>query len=130
MTIKDVAGRTGLSEHTLRYYERLGIISGVVRSDSGYRDYSEQDVGWIEFIQCLKLTGMPLEDLREFSEYLNHGSTTPEDYDAVLSILENQRQRVLEQIEERKESLNHIEFKLGLFREKKSKLTMEMGLLN
>ncbi|WP_052078741.1 MerR family transcriptional regulator [Spirochaeta lutea] len=127
MTIKEVAQRTGLSEHTLRYYERLGIISGVSRSESGYRDYSEQDIGWIDFIQCLKRTGMPLEDLREFSQYLNCGQPSAEDYQAVLDILNQQRSRVLDQIEEQRKSLGHIEFKLSLFSEKKQRSLEESG---
>ena len=60
LTIAEVAERTGLTRHTLRYYERDGLMLGVGRAGSGHRRYSERDLGWIELITKLRATGMPI----------------------------------------------------------------------
>jgi hypothetical protein len=57
LTISEVAERTGLTRHTLRYYERDGLMLGVGRASSGHRRYSERDLGWIELITKLRATG-------------------------------------------------------------------------
>jgi len=59
LTISEAAERTGLTRHTLRYYERDGLMLGVGRAGSGHRRYSERDLGWIELITKLRATGMP-----------------------------------------------------------------------
>src|SRR6266436_10444469 len=60
LTIAEVAERTGLTRHTLRYYERDGLMLGVDRAGAGHRRYSERDLGWIELITKLRATGMPI----------------------------------------------------------------------
>ena len=61
MTIKEIAARTGVSADTLRYYERMGIIPAVPRTSGGVRNYDENFVEWVAFIQTLKGAGMSLE---------------------------------------------------------------------
>jgi DNA-binding transcriptional MerR regulator len=68
LTISEVAGRTGLTRHTLRYYERDGLMLGVGRAGSGHRRYSERDLGWIELITKLRATGMPIGEVRRYAE--------------------------------------------------------------
>ena len=69
LTIAEAAERTGLSPHTLRYYERDGLLlSGVGRSASGHRRYTEEDLGWIEMLTRLRATGMPIRDVRRYAE--------------------------------------------------------------
>ena len=60
LTIQQVAALTQLSEHTLRYYERIGLLDPVNRASSGHRRYSTGDIAWIEFLTRLRTTGMPI----------------------------------------------------------------------
>ena len=65
LTIAEAAERTGLTTHTLRYYERDGLMLGAVdRSASGHRRYTERDLAWIEMITRLRSTGMPIREVR------------------------------------------------------------------
>jgi len=52
-SIQETASETGLSAHTLRYYERIGLLRPIERSESGYRLYSDNDIGWLRFLICL-----------------------------------------------------------------------------
>ena len=73
LTIAEVAERTGLTRHTLRYYERDGLMLGVDRAGSGHRRYSERDLGWIELITKLRATGMPIREVRRYAELVRDG---------------------------------------------------------
>ncbi len=75
MRISEVAEIFGISIHTLRYYEKLGLIQRIVRQ-GGKREYAEEDLGWIEFIQRLKATGMPLSAIKVYSELRYKGDST------------------------------------------------------
>ena len=76
LTIREMARRTHLTEHTLRYYERIGLIKAVARSQSGHRHYSAQDLAWIEFLMRLRSTGMPIRDMQRFAELRHQGDKT------------------------------------------------------
>lgn len=76
LTIQQVAQATGVSKHTLRYYERIGLILDVARSRSGHRHYSPQDIEWISFLKHLKETGMPLAQMQKFAELRRLGEST------------------------------------------------------
>jgi DNA-binding transcriptional MerR regulator len=65
-TIDEAAERTGLSKHTLRYYEREGLLQPIAKASSGHRRYSEDDIGWVKFLQLLRGTGMPIREAKEF----------------------------------------------------------------
>ena len=80
LTIAEVAERTGLTRHTLRYYERDGLMLGIDRAGSGHRRYSERDLGWLELITKLRATGMPLGLMpgslyEEKDTFLTHGDS-------------------------------------------------------
>ena len=66
MNIKKFSGLTGLSSHTLRYYEKIGLIN-VHRNQSGHRDFSEKDIRWVECLKRLKSTSMPLKAIKKFA---------------------------------------------------------------
>ncbi len=119
LTIQQMAGETGLSEHTLRYYERIGLIAPVSRAASGHRRYSSADLGWIDFLKCLRATGMPVAQMKQYADLQRHGDPT---YGGRLSLLENHRQRVLEQLEELRRSLDVIEYKIGYYSKEREKL--------
>ena len=65
-TIDEAEERTGLSKHTLRYYEREGLLPPVAKASSGHRRYSDDDLGWVRFLQLLRATGMPIREAKEF----------------------------------------------------------------
>ncbi len=65
MTIAEVARQYGLTPDTLRYYERVGLIPAVNRTSGGIRNYQEEDCRWIEFIKCMRASGLPVEVLVE-----------------------------------------------------------------
>lgn len=108
MTIGEIAQKTDLPESTLRYYEKKGLIK-VARDRGGRRDYEESDIEWIRFIRRLKETGMPLKDIRQYSELRYRGrSTMPER----LRILQEHREYVLAQQIKWNEYLQNLDDKI------------------
>ena len=97
LTPSAMAERTGTTIDTLRYYEREGLIVGVARAGSGHRRYSEADVGWVEVLRCLRLTGMPIAQMKAFTALGEEGEhTEPERYRQLLA----HRERVVAQVRE------------------------------
>lgn len=76
MTIKQVCQRYGLTQDTLRYYEKTGVIPPVHRSASGIRDYDEHDLGWVENAVCLRNAGVPVESIAEYVKLYQAGDET------------------------------------------------------
>ena len=76
MQVKQVADNLGISEHTIRYYDKVGLFPFVQRNKNGYRDFSEEDLYWIEFIKCMRQTHMPISTLKEIAELYHQGSDT------------------------------------------------------
>ncbi|OII42540.1 MerR family transcriptional regulator [Plantibacter sp. MMLR14_011] len=111
--ISDVAERTGLSVHTLRYYERAGLMPRPIgRSSSTHRRYSEGDVSWVVFLTRLRSTGMPIATLREYTELAQRGDDTAE---ARLELLLRHRISFLARLEEMQQSLEVIDRKIELY---------------
>lgn len=75
-SIQDVARLTGLSAHTLRYYERVGLLAPVGRAPGGRRRYAQIDLDWIAFLQRLRATGMPIRDMLTFARLRAEGPVT------------------------------------------------------
>jgi DNA-binding transcriptional MerR regulator len=76
LTIRDVAEATGLSVHTLRYYERIGLIHPIDREENTHRRYSEDDVGWIDFLTKLRAIGMSIQQMQAYAELQREGDHT------------------------------------------------------
>ena len=76
MTIKQVCQRYGLTQDTLRYSEKIGVIPPVHRSSSGIRDYDEHDLGWVENAVCLRNAGVPVESIAEYVKLYQAGDET------------------------------------------------------
>ncbi len=113
--ISDVAERTGLSVHTLRYYERAGLMPRPIgRSSSTHRRYSEGDVSWVVFLTRLRSTGMPIATLREYTVLAQRGDDTAE---ARLELLLRHRISFLARLEEMQQSLEVIDRKIELYTE-------------
>lgn len=91
LTIAEAAERTGLTAHTLRYYERDGLMLGVDRARSGHRRYTERDLGWIELITKLRATGMSIREIRRYAQLVRDGADTERER---LDLLTAHRERV------------------------------------
>ena len=115
LTISDVAAETGLSNHTLRYYERVGLLLGVGRNDSGHRRYSAQDVEWVTLVTRLRATGMPIRLIRRYAELVRAGDGNEAER---LAILEAHRAEVVAKIDELQRNLELIDYKLVIYRER------------
>ncbi|MBF7019732.1 MerR family transcriptional regulator [Staphylococcus sp. 18_1_E_LY] len=85
MRVKQVAENLGISEHTIRYYDKAGLFPFVARDDNGYRDFSEDDLFWIEFIKCMRQTHMPVSQLKEVAELYDQGSATKSQRQAIFA---------------------------------------------
>lgn len=83
--IGDVANRTGRSVHTIRWYERQGLIPGVCRDAAGRRLYSDYHVGWLDLMERLRSTGMSIREMREYTRLAQQGSAALTDRHALLS---------------------------------------------
>src|SRR5436190_16995043 len=75
-TISEVVACTGLTAHTLRWYERIGLLPDVDRSHTGQRRYSNRDLDWLAFVGKLRLTGMPVADMVRYAELVRRGEET------------------------------------------------------
>jgi DNA-binding transcriptional MerR regulator len=84
LSIDEVAQRTGLTAHTLRYYERIGLISHVGRAAGGQRRYSASDLAWIEFLLRLRATRMPVGKMAAFARLRSAGDGTVTERRAML----------------------------------------------
>jgi DNA-binding transcriptional MerR regulator len=112
LTIGEVAERTGLTRHTLRYYERDGLMLDVGRGGSGHRRYSEHDLGWIELITKLRATGMPIREVRRYAELVRAGDGNEDDR---LALLRSHRERVRAQLATMTAYLDAIDTKIGFY---------------
>jgi DNA-binding transcriptional MerR regulator len=114
LSISEAAEASGLSAHTLRYYERAGLLEPVSRDESGHRRYRETDLQQITFLTKLRATGMPIREVRRYAELMKAGEATNEER---LALLEAHRDVVLAGLEETARSLELIEWKINLYRE-------------
>lgn len=114
LTIQQTAEKTGVSVYTLRYYERIGLISPVERAPNGHRRYSEKDVYEIVFLTRLRATGMPISDVKQYVNLKRQGSSTTVER---MVLLEAHRDAVCKHLEEVSHYLTMIERKIEHYRE-------------
>ncbi|KQQ47605.1 MerR family transcriptional regulator [Duganella sp. Leaf126] len=113
LSIDEVARRTGLTAHTLRYYERIGLIAPVSRAGGGQRRYAQADLAWIDFLLRLRTTGMPVRQMQAFASLRAAGDATVADR---RQLLETHLQDVLAQIAAMQQSVQALEQKIGYYR--------------
>ncbi|MCL6613887.1 MAG: MerR family transcriptional regulator [Firmicutes bacterium] len=104
-TIRQVAEATGLSLHTLRYYERIGLIHPIGRAENTHRRYSAGDIAWIEFLTRLRATGMSIRQMLAYAELQRRGEET---LPARLAMLQAHRRKVEAYMDELREHLRLI----------------------
>ena len=112
MTIKEVSDKLGLSVHTLRYYEKEGLIRNIKRDINGFRNYSDNDVGWLDLIMKLKLTRMPVKDLKKYADLFYANDP---DLDKRIEILQEHKKRVHKEIENLKIADQVIDKKVRIY---------------
>lgn len=107
-TIKEVAEKMNLPASTIRYYDKQGLLPFVLRSESGYRMFSENDIGLLNMIECLKQTGMPIKEIKQFTLWLQQGDNSlQERYQMFLE----RRKAVEKQIAQLQQTLKVIDYK-------------------
>lgn len=114
LSIGQVAEMTSISIDTLRFYEKTGVIPNVQRNASGRRIYNQYDVNWLNFVNCLKTTGMPLDKIREYLNLMNQGDHTTL---ARRDIIANYKQELQEKIDELNTAMDHLNKKLNYYDE-------------
>ena len=110
MTIKEASQLTGVSADTLRYYERIGLIPTVPRSESGIRNYDEVSIGWINFIKCMRGAGLPIEALIEYVALYKEGNKTEASRKAILI---EQRDILQERMDSLQKTLDKLNYKIN-----------------
>ena len=114
VTIAEAARRTGVSAHTLRYYERAGlVVTPIDRTSGGRRRYREIDLKWIVICTKLRATGMPIRSIRRYAELVAAG---PGNEQERLVLLEAHRADVLARLAEIQENLQAIDHKIDVYR--------------
>ncbi|MEH6967075.1 MerR family transcriptional regulator [Priestia megaterium] len=112
-SIQQVASMTGLSTYTLRYYEKIGLIKNVQRYQTGYRQYTDFDLAWIQFLIRLRVTGMPMLKMKQFSDLRQKGEST---ITARKELLEEHYKDVLGKIEELELNSQRIKEKIAHYK--------------
>jgi len=114
ISIAEAAERTGVSVHTLRYYERAGlVVTEVDRTAGGRRRYRKLDLDWIKICTRLRATGMPIRSIRRYAELVTAGRGNEKDR---LDLLESHRAEVLAKLAELQENLELIDHKIDVYR--------------
>lgn len=115
MTIKEVSEMYKISADTLRYYEKIGLIDAVTRNANGIRNYQESDLKRIQFIRCMRLSGLSIDMLSQYLELLQQGD------DTIIQrkdILLKQREEILAKIKDLQETLSHLDTKIEKYDDK------------
>jgi DNA-binding transcriptional MerR regulator len=112
LTIAEAAERAGISAHTIRYYERAGLLAPIERTDSGHRRFAAEDIEWIVVITKLRATGMPIRRIREYAELVREGDGNELER---LALLESHREEVLRRLDEVQQNLELVDYKTALY---------------
>ncbi|MEU3885802.1 MerR family transcriptional regulator [Streptomyces sp. NPDC029041] len=111
-TISEVVAFTGLTAHTLRWYERIGLMPHIDRSHTGQRRYTNRDLDWLDLVGKLRLTGMPVADMVRYAELVREGDHT---YAERFELLKTTREDVLARIDELRGTLAVLDRKISFY---------------
>lgn len=112
LTIQQVAQATRLSEYTLRYYERIGLIHPISRAGNKHRRYSSDDIGWIEFLTKLRATGMSIQQMQQYAALQRQGDDT---LPQRVEMLKNLREQVEQRMDELREHMKLLNYKIEVY---------------
>lgn len=124
MTINEVSKKYNVSPDTLRYYERIGVIPEVHRNSSGIRDYTDNDLRWVELALCMRNAGLSIETLVEYQRLFKQGDDTIK---ARLDLLNEQMEILENQKKQIEETMDRLSYKISRYQNalKTGKLTWE-----
>lgn len=106
MTIKEMAAQSGMSEHTLRYYEKIGLIQPIPRDESsGHRRYRPETAQVVETLSCLRASGLSIEDMRRYLELREHGDEAAAEQKALFEARASEIDREIERLRVRQRFL-------------------------
>ncbi|REK89927.1 MerR family transcriptional regulator [Streptomyces inhibens] len=111
-TISEVAEHTGLSAHTLRWYERIGLMPHVDRTHTGQRRFTNRDLDWLSLVTKLRLTGMPVADMVRYAELVREGESTFAEREQLLTA---HREDVRQRIAELRSTLDVLDYKIDIY---------------
>ncbi|MFD7441959.1 MerR family transcriptional regulator [Streptomyces sp. NPDC059909] len=111
-TISEVVAWTGLSAHTLRWYERIGLMPHIDRSHTGQRRFRNRDLDWLDFVGKLRRTGMPVADMVRYAELVREGDHT---FEERQELLEATRRAVRARIAELQDTLAVLDYKISYY---------------
>lgn len=111
-SINEVASKFGLSAHTLRFYDKEGLMPFIGRDKSGNRIFTETDLNWVAMVCCLKDTGMSIKEIKQYADWCMEGMPTIGERKAMLV---EHRQQVVRKIEELKKNLALIDSKIAVY---------------
>lgn len=111
-SIKQVAEKFHLTTHTLRYYDKEGLLPSVKRTESGMRRFDEEDIEWLGLVCCLKNTGMSIKEIKQFIEWCMQGDDTVPQR---LDLLCQHRKHVVEEISQLEQNLKKIDWKINYY---------------
>lgn len=118
VSIAEAAHRTGLSVHTLRYYERAGlVVSPIDRTSSGLRRYHQADLDWVWICTKLRATGMPIRTIRRYAELVGAG---PGNEPERLALMEAHRAAIQARLADLQDALTIVDYKVGVYRDRLS----------
>ena len=112
MTISEVSEKFGITQDTLRYYEKAGISPRIARTPGGVRDYQPEDLGWIEHVVCLRNAGMPVESLVEYLRLSQQGDDT---FSERLELLKEQKENLKMQQRKLQDAMDRLDFKISRY---------------
>lgn len=112
ISISELSTLSGVSNYTLRYYEKAGVLAPAMRAANGHRRYLDSDVAWLAFVLRLKATGMPLADIRQYALLRSQGEVTLSDR---LAMLELHRARLVVNIHELSQNLSALDDKIDVY---------------
>lgn len=115
MRISEVSQMFNISADTLRYYEKEGLIGPVQKTNSGVRDYSEEDIERIRFIICMRQAGLSIDVLYEFCQLYTKGNSTMA---SRLDILNREKEKLIHRIEEMNQTLDYLNYKINIYETK------------
>ena len=110
-TIGEAAGKCGLSQHTLRWYERIGLLGDIERGSDGRRRFSDGDLDWLSLLTKLRATGMPVRDMQRYAELVRSGAGHAER----LELLKRHREQVRRAIAVQRECLKLLDAKVSSY---------------
>ena len=113
-SIQQAAQKLGLTSSTLRYYDKEGLLPTLKRTDSGIRTFSDTDLDWLGLICCLKNSGMPIQEIKQFMHLCLRGEDTCEERKEVLM---KHRTEILKQMEVLRNSLSIVDYKIDHYKE-------------